>query len=185
MAIGRLFCFQCRVASANQRCDLAKKDRGIWMIGRTLETITGSKLPSNRQVLQHFFHLHKTKSKTISASVTATMTEIVQFWDKARIPVRKDCNIIAKIKKLHSTWIAVKKNASRRADTQKEKERQFIGSLDDLFDIAHAEALNIIQLPEDKDFLQAQRKKGDVVAWVQSTWCCLGRKREVEKGFWR
>lgn len=148
------------MASANQHCDLTKKDRGIWLIGGTLETITGSKLRSNRQVLQHFFHLLNTKSKTISASAIATMTKIVQFWDNVRIPVRKDCDIIAKIKKLHSTWSAVKKNASRQTDTKKEKERQFIGSLDHRFDIALAEALNIIQLPEDKDFLQVQREKG-------------------------
>jgi len=139
---------------------LSKKDRSIWLIGGTLVTIAGNKLPSNQQMLQHFFHLHKVESQTISASATPTMNEVSQFWNKASIPIRKDCHIIAKIKDLHSAWIAVKKNASRRTETQKEKERQFTESLQDLFDIAHAEALTMIKLPEDREFLKAQREKG-------------------------
>lgn len=139
----------------------AKKDRdSIWLVGGTLETITGSKLPSNQQVLQRFMHLHKVESQTISASATAVMKEVVQFWDKARIPIRQDFHIIAKVKNLHSAWIGIKKNASRRTDTQKEKERQFTESFHDLFDIAHAAALTMIKLPEDREFLQAQREKG-------------------------
>ncbi len=145
---------------ASGHCELPKKDRGIWLVGGTVEKITGSKLPSNQQVLQRFFHLHNTESQTISASATATMKEVVQFWYKARIPIRKDCHIIAKIKDLHSAWVGIKKNASRKTDTQKEKERQFTESLPDLFDIAHAEALAMIQLPEDRKFLEAQREKG-------------------------
>lgn len=134
--------------------------RGVWLVGGTLETITGSKLPSNQQVLQRFFHLHNIESLTLSASATATMKEVIQFWDKARIPYRKDCHIIAKIKDLHSTWVGIKKNASRKTDTQKDKEQQFTDSLHDLFDIAHAEALSLIKIQEDREFLMAQREKG-------------------------
>ena len=47
-----------------------------------------------------------------------------------------------------------------KKNSQKEIEQHFSGNLDDLFDIAYAESLNITQLPENKDFLQAQRKKG-------------------------
>lgn len=145
---------------ASASCDLPKKDRGIWLVGGTLATIAGSKLPSNQQVLQRFFHLHKEESQTILVSATTTMREIVQFWDKAHIPVRKDCHIISKIKDLHSSWIRIKKNASRRTETQKEKECQFKERLQDLFDIAHADALSMKKLPEDREFLQAQREKG-------------------------
>jgi len=145
---------------AGASCGLPKKDRGIWLVGGTVATITGCKLPSNQQVLQRFFHLHKKESQTVTTSATTTMREVVQFWHKARIPVRKDCHIISKIKDLHSSWIRIKKNASRRTDTQKEKERQFREGLPDLFDIAHADALSLIKLPEDREFLQAQRERG-------------------------
>ncbi len=152
------FCLSEEMASSSY--DMHKKDRGIWLVGGTNETITGCKLPSNQQVLQHFFHLHNDQSQTISASAEATMEKVIQFWEKARIPVRKNCHIVAKIKDLHSAWISLKKNASRRSNTQMEKERQFTESLPNLFDIAHAEALTMITLPEDRAFLLAQREKG-------------------------
>ena len=42
--------------------ELLKKDRGIWLVGGTVEKITGSKLPINQEILQRFFHLHITES---------------------------------------------------------------------------------------------------------------------------
>jgi len=39
------------------------------------------------------------------------------------------------------------------------KNAQFISKLDDLFDIAHADALNLISIEEDRAFLVAQRQK--------------------------
>jgi len=48
--------------------------RSIWLIGGVSEKLTGSKLPSNRQVLSHFFYLHKLEKKTIQESA-AIMAE--------------------------------------------------------------------------------------------------------------
>jgi len=40
------------------------------------------------------------------------------------------------------------------------KNAQFISKLDDLFDITHADALDLISIEEDRAFLVAQRRKG-------------------------
>jgi hypothetical protein len=40
-----------------------KKDRSVWLVGGTIEQITGSKLTSNKQALQRFFHLHSRDKK--------------------------------------------------------------------------------------------------------------------------
>lgn len=40
------------------------------------------------------------------------------------------------------------------------KNAQFVSKLDDLFDIAHADALDLFSNEEDKAFLVAQRQKG-------------------------
>lgn len=40
------------------------------------------------------------------------------------------------------------------------KVNNFVNNLDDLFDVAHANAMNLIKLQEDKEFLKAQREKG-------------------------
>ena len=77
------------------------KDRGMWLIGGTASSITGSKLPSNRQVLARFFQLHTVESQTIQDSATATTREVLKFWEKARIPTRQEYNIVVK---LRLTW---------------------------------------------------------------------------------
>ena len=52
------------------------------------------------------------------------------------------------------------KNASRQTDTQRSMEDMFKDILSDLFDIAHADALELIKIAEDREFLLAQREKG-------------------------
>ena len=87
----------------------ASKDRGIWLVGSTSAAITGSKLPSNRQVFSRFFYLHTDQNKTIQDSATTTARELFVFWEKARIPVRQEYNIINKIKDLFGKWQMLKK----------------------------------------------------------------------------
>ena len=49
--------------------------------------ITGSKLPSNKQVLSVFFHHHKILKKIINESATAVVQMVLTFWNKACIPM--------------------------------------------------------------------------------------------------
>jgi hypothetical protein len=51
------------------------------------------------------------------------------------------------------------KAASRRTETQQLKEDAFSTGLD-LFDVAHVDALSLIKIAEDREFLLAQREKG-------------------------
>jgi len=55
----------------------------------------------------------------------------------------------------------------RSKETQKsgtslhrQQEAEFVENLENLFDIAHADALSMIKIPEDRAFLLAQREKG-------------------------
>ena len=57
-------------------------------------------------------------------------------------------------------WKGLLKHRKRTTSAHKEKEAQFVERLEDLFDIAHANALNIMKIKEDKDFLISQRQKG-------------------------
>lgn len=137
------------------------KDRGFWMVGGGIEEIAGSKLPSNRQTLCRFLQLHSTSKKNlIHDKVRCVSNEIMKFWERARIPTKRVDHVNAKIKKLHSQWLDLKRHSSRSTKQQRTKENKFHDSLDDLFDIAHENALNIITIGEDKEFLLAQREKG-------------------------
>lgn len=54
----------------------------------------------------------------------------------------------------------MQKLGHRKSEIQMHKNAQFISKLDDLFDIAHADVLNLISIEEDRAFLVAQRQKG-------------------------
>jgi hypothetical protein len=132
----------------------------IWLVGSEETEITGSKLPSNRQVLTKFSYHHKTLKMTIRDSSAAVITAVKVFWAKARIPIRQDQHCIGKTEQLFNRWAGLKKNSKRKTDTQRENETIFANELENLFDIAHADALNLIKIDEDKQFLLAQRKPG-------------------------
>jgi hypothetical protein len=131
-----------------------------WLVGTPIKEITGNKLPSNKQVLSRFIDLHINDKRTIGDSAKMTASELLQFWEKASIPAQKDFNIINKIKKLYNSYISLKKNSKRDSNPQKIKRKQFEKNLNNLFDVAHANALNLITIPEDKLFLLAQREEG-------------------------
>ena len=49
----------------------------------------------------------------------------------------------------------LKKNKGRSSKTQKEKEETFVAALKDLFDIPHANALDVMRIDEDRVFTGA------------------------------
>lgn len=54
----------------------------------------------------------------------------------------------------------IKENKAKRSASLKERESNWSHDLDELFDIAHADTLQMIKIEEDKQFLLAQRQKG-------------------------
>lgn len=132
----------------------------IYLLGSTITELTGTKLPSIGMALGLFLHHHVELNKTIRESSTTTIEEITKFWQRARIPVQELRNCQPKLEKLFEQWRLLKKNKNRSTVTQKRKESEFVSELDNLFDIAHANALNMIKISQDKEFLLAQREKG-------------------------
>lgn len=94
---------------------------------------------------------------------------------KAKIPTYNHCDIVQKIKKLYESWQSLDKNKTRKSATQQYKEKFFKNSLNNLFDIAHKDAFNIIKIDEDKQFLTLQRQEGLVgyMAGVDNKLCAV------------
>lgn len=136
-----------------------RKDTSIYLVGHQEAQISGSKLPSNRQVLSVFFWNHQSREFTIREASRITINEVFVFWAKAKIPTRAEPRCIDKLEDLVSKLHKLKKT-TRKTDTHKRNEEQFMDTLDDLFDIAHADALSMTKNDEDKAFLIAQREKG-------------------------
>ena len=89
-----------------------------------------------------------------------TAKEVQIFWEKASIPIRPFHHVVKKLKDLVQQFEALKKNKGRSSETQKKNEKEFKNIFDNLFDIAHQRALEMIKNEEDKEFLLAQREKG-------------------------
>ena len=78
--------------------------------------------------------------------------------EKGAIPTRKNYNIKGKLDLLFKQWQGLKKNSNRKTDMQARNEADFMSRNDELFDATHANALQMMKVDEDKEFLKAQRK---------------------------
>lgn len=144
----------------------AKKFRSqseIYLIGREQNEIVGAKLPSNRQVLSVFFYNTRTTNLSTEKIANLICVKIKMFWEKARIPTSADFYVKKKILDLYNDWRGLQKCEKRpnKSSNHAHKEREFCDKLDDLFDIAAKDALNILK-GVDREFLLSQRKKGRV-----------------------
>jgi len=66
--------------------------------------------------------------------------------EKARIQVRLEKHCIFKVKSLYDEWRTLQKHAIRNTASHKEHEELFISTFNNLFDVAHADALQIIKI---------------------------------------
>lgn len=135
-----------------------RKDTFVYLIGHYTSQMIGNKLPSNRQILRVLFYNIREVKLSVHESAKLTIKEVSVFWDKARILTRQDVHCVKQLEKLYAEWRALQKSAKR--PSAREKEQIFVEKLDDLFDISHANALELMKIDEDKQFLINQRKKG-------------------------
>lgn len=78
-------------------------------------------------------------------------------WLKAGIPTILVTHSIEKLERLHDTWLLLKKNQGRKSEALKASELEFAEKLNQLFHIAHADAVTKIKIEQDKEFLNDQR----------------------------
>ncbi|KAE9533666.1 hypothetical protein AGLY_009015 [Aphis glycines] len=132
----------------------------IYLINNHSNKISGSKLPSNLQVLKTLFFNLRVVNLNLRESARLIVREVLIFWEKARIPVRLEKHCISKVESLYDEWRTLQKHAARNTGSHKEQENLFISKFNDLFDLAHANALQMIKIETDRLFLINQRKKG-------------------------
>lgn len=137
-----------------------KSRKAVYLIDKYEDDIKGLKLPSIRQALAYFLYRHVEMKETTRTASTKVIEKIEESWNRARIPVHHKQDSIKKLENIFARWQALKKNSSRLSATQIKNEWQFKDCFDDLFDIAHGNALVLLTIEEDKLFLLAQREKG-------------------------
>ncbi|GBN75135.1 hypothetical protein AVEN_90699-1 [Araneus ventricosus] len=82
------------------------------------------------------------------------------FLEERKDSCKSDTSFVEKIMKMYNHWRNLQKSACRRSETQEENERNFISYLNNLFAIAHVNALEIIKIEENRKFLLSQGKPG-------------------------
>jgi hypothetical protein len=132
----------------------------IFIVGVMKNQILGNKLPSNKDVLSVLFFNMRMVNLTLQGSISLVIDECLIFWKKARIPTRDRCHCLKQLRKLYEELRNLEKCKNRNSELCRQREHKFEENLNDLFDIAHASALNIIKINEDKEFLILQRQKG-------------------------
>lgn len=120
----------------------------------------GSKLPSKKQILALLFYNIRTKKLILRNGAYSVATDLIEFWLKSNIPTHNRDKIMRKVEALHDEWRKLGKHKTLGGPTHAANEKQFVDTLDDLFDIARSNALMTMTIEEDKRFLLAQRKKG-------------------------
>ena len=137
---------------------LTRLNSDVFLIGQCeLEPLsTLRQLPTRKQVLQRFHH-HLKIVKSVRNASHLTIEELSLLWSAAAIPMTLTKHAIEKLEKFHTSWLMLKKNKSRPSEVQRKREVGFVNELNALFDISHAEAMTMITINEDRDFLVDQR----------------------------
>ncbi|KAG0718502.1 hypothetical protein GWK47_052332 [Chionoecetes opilio] len=143
-----------------------RKQTEVWLLGHSVPTITGAKLPSRGDVLRRFFYAHKEEKKTVQQSAAEAAKEVLDFWTRARIPTIAETSVRRKITGLFDEWKILSKSKNNSGVTPAEKQKTFQESLPDLLDIVHSDALTLMTIPEDKEFLLASGRRGGGVRWL-------------------
>ncbi|KAG0713118.1 hypothetical protein GWK47_016870 [Chionoecetes opilio] len=138
-----------------------RKQTEVWLLGHSVPTITGAKLPSRGDVLRLFFYAHKEERKTVQQSAAEAAKEVLDFWTRARIPTIAETSVRRKITGLFDEWKILSKSKNNSGVHACRKTEDLPRKSPRPLDIAHSDALTLMTFPEDKEFLLAQREKGE------------------------
>ena len=130
----------------------------IWLIGKPTANLCCSRLPSKGEVLSNFLFHHMEEKLPVNKSLKMTITAVIEYWNKARIPTQRADNAERKLKKLFNEYLKLKKARKIQKPSCRMNEDIFKGDLTELFDIAAASALETVTCEEDNAFLQLQRE---------------------------
>lgn len=155
----------------------------IWLIGQVSPELCKTKLPTKKEVLSLFFYYKNYSKLTIKGCCISTANDVLSIWQMAAIPTQTKKRIKYKIEQMFNSWQKLKKNKenkSKRSEVLIKKEQHWATQLEGLFDIAHTNALNMIVIQEDKDFLNAQRQdsRHGKIGKIDSTLLRVNAKRE-------
>ncbi|KAK7572169.1 hypothetical protein V9T40_012805 [Parthenolecanium corni] len=134
----------------------------IFLLGNSQPEFLGAKLPSKGDCLRVLVFNSRERKMKLNDSIASAVEECEQLWKNARIPTQFSADCRKKLKKLYLKYRALEKSKSKLGQVHRKREENFQNDLNNLFDIAHKNAVSIIKNPEDRQFLLNQRKPGRI-----------------------
>ena len=139
------------------------------MVGRTIDKLPCSQLPTNRQCLQKLFYLQE---QTIQSSntkhlATTVASEVLNLYHAVPLTTIRIDKAAEKISRMYQKWRNLERSRKRDSATERKKRQQFEKELDALCDMSKESAESGIRtdrLRTDDDkkadisFLRDQRK---------------------------
>ena len=95
-------------------------------------------------------HIRVSLKNTGRQSATTEARDMMPFGEKARIPTTQERSVIPRLEKLFTTWKNLQKRAKTPSETRQKKGSAFSEELCKLFDIAHANAMEMAIIEEDR-----------------------------------
>ncbi|GBN46531.1 hypothetical protein AVEN_193051-1 [Araneus ventricosus] len=139
--------------------ELLSSKKVIFLIREIEHQIKVSKLPYNGQDLAVLFYNIREVNLTVNESANLAFLECFMFWENARMPTKSLPDCMRRLLNVYQVWRDLQKYAKKLQDVFKQQQ-EFVSNLDNLFDIAHADALQLMKIEEDRMFLQCQREPG-------------------------
>jgi hypothetical protein len=153
----------------------------IFLIGHPKHQLTGSKLPSKGDCLRVFFYHMRYGKLNVKESARLVLQECALFWIKARIPTQELHKAAKKLTNLYEEWRSLLQTKERSTSHYTNLRASFREGLNDLFDIAIADALSNIKIEEDREFLCQQRKKGRPGSMLGADFVLAKKEERIRK----
>lgn len=116
-----------------------------FLIGHPARTISGSKLPTLRQVMQVLLHKKNPSSyKKLQDNFGDVVDRIITFWQMAGIKTITKQNCVIRLDKVHREWKLLRKSRNKSYSTFENSCEAFSNKLDKLWDIGAPDAIEII-----------------------------------------
>lgn len=153
--------------------ELRSKDE-VWLVdGLATDSFPDNKLPTREEVLKVLEWHSRRNPRDLQGVVRKTSLMLQVVWGRANIPMIDPTHLLKKVRQLREDYSSLKKSRSRESAKELEKRESFKAGLKQLFDVAHRDAMSLMTIQEDKDFLEFQRKPGrqGKMAGVDEKWC--------------
>lgn len=163
--------------------ELRSKDK-LWLVdGLATDSFSDNKLPTREDVLKVLEWHSRRDPRDLQGVVRKTSLMLQVVWGRANIPMIDPTHLLKKVRQLREDYSSLKKSRSRESAKELEKRESFKAGLKQLFDVAHRDAMSLMTIQEDKDFLECQRKPGrqGKMAGVDEKWCEKEGRRAKRK----